>query len=801
MKVPLSWLKEYVDIVLPVSELAEKLTMAGLEVSDIEVIGGGWDNIVVSEIVSIKPHPNADRLRLATLDLGGKQQTVVCGAPNLTIGDKVPFAGLGAELIDSHTGERVRLKPAKIRGVASEGMICSERELGISENHEGIMVLTAEAKVGTPLSQLLGETILDVDLTPNRPDCMSVIGIAREVAALTGQMVHIDEIDYQEGETPADSFASIEIVDPELCPRYCASILTNIKIEPSPTWMQQRLLACGMRPISNIVDVTNYVAMEYGQPLHAFDLKYVTDSHIIVRRGYQGEKMATLDGIERQLSENMLVIADKRGAVAVAGIMGGESSEITDKTSTVLLESANFNQVIIHEGSTSLKLATEASLRFEKGLSKDLALIALRRATQLMVEVCGAAAAKGVIDVYPGKQDPHIMRFNYSEVKRLLGIEMSPDNIRQALERFGFECRNADSDDYIDVATPWWRTDISCRADLVEEVLRIVGYDTLPVTMLSTPLPEGVSDPRQDFRKKVREVMLSCGLQEVITYSMTNLDYLKKLSPDLKMVGPEPLKAANPMSRENEYMRPTLRPGLLSVLARNQRYQQKGTGFFEIAHVFLPQEDDLPQEDEILCALVGGLQTDMYWHGKEEVIDFYFAKGIAETLFEKLRLKAEFSESADISLYPGRAASINVGSIQVGVIGQLHPAVASAYDISETTFLLEMDIGKLLSLSEATFYYQTVNRFPGTIRDIALLVDEQLAYEQVATLIRKISLIKEVTLFDCYQGKQVPAGKKSLAFRLVYQNPERTLSDEEVDKIQKQLLKRLQNEIGATLRD
>ncbi len=800
MKVPISWLREYVDIVLPVQELADRLTMAGLEVGDIEVVGGQWDNIVVSEIVAIKPHPNADRLRLATVDLGGRQQTVVCGAPNLTIGDKVPFAGLDATLYDSHSGERVRLKPAKIRGVASEGMVCSERELGISDSHEGIMVLPVEAEIGQPLAELLGDTILDIDLTPNRPDCMSVIGIAREVAALTGQKVHIPEIHYEEGQLPADSFASIEIVDPELCPRYCASILNDIEIGPSPQWMQQRLLACGMRPISNIVDVTNYVALEYGQPLHAFDLNYVTDNHIIVRRAHNGEKMATLDGIERQLNENMLVIADKKGAVAVAGIMGGESSEITGATKTVLLESANFNQVIIHEGSTSLKLATEASLRFEKGLSRELALLALRRATQLMIELCGATAARGIIDVYPGKEEPQTISLPYSEVKRLLGFEIASREIKQTLENLGFTCNEMD-DHEIAVTVPWWRTDVGCRADLVEEVLRMVGYDTLPATMLSTPIPEGEDNPLEGFRVKVREVMLSCGLQEVITYSMTNLDYLKRLSPDKTLVGPEPLKAANPMSREQEYMRTTLRPGVLAVLARNQRYQQKGIGFFEIGNAFIPRDDDLPQENEMLCVLAGGLQADMYWHSRGEAIDFYFIKGIAEALFRKLRLTADFVEVEDKSLLPGRAASIQVKDTGVGVIGELHPDVASAYDISDTAYLLELDLGKLMVLSEQGYLYQPITRFPGTIRDIALLVDEGASYEQIASLIKNVSLVKDVTLFDCYQGKQVPAGKKSLAFRLVYQNPERTLSDDEVDKVQKQLLKRLQKETGATLRD
>src|SRR4030043_685626 len=404
MKVSLRWLKEYVDISTPLEELCERLTMAGLEVGGMEVVGGSWDYIVVGKIVDVSAHPNADRLRMGTVDLGKQRSTVVCGAPNVAVGDKVAFANVGAQLIDGHSGEMVQLKPAKIRGVVSEGMICSEKELGISDSHEGIMTLSSEATIGTPLTEYLGDAILDMDITPNRPDCLSVMGIAREIAALTGSKLHIPEVSYQELGRAIDLDAAVGVVEPDLCPRYCASLLAGIKVASSPQWMRQRLSACGMRPINNIVDVANYVMLEYGQPLHAFDYNEIRGKQIIVRRAGNGEVITTLDGVERKLNSDVLVIADKERAVAVAGIMGGGDTEVTNSTTTVLIESENFNQAVIHQGSLGLRLGSEASLRFEKGLSRDLPLIALKRATQLLMELAGGKVAEGIIDVYPGKK-------------------------------------------------------------------------------------------------------------------------------------------------------------------------------------------------------------------------------------------------------------------------------------------------------------------------------------------------------------------------------------------------------------
>ena len=801
MKVSLRWLKEYIDISMPLDELCERLTMAGLEVGEVGVIGGSWDNIVVGKIIDVNAHPNADRLRLVTVDLGKQHSTVVCGAPNVAVGDKVAFALVGAQLIDGHSGEMMQLKPAKIRGVVSEGMICSEKELGVSDNHEGIMILSAEATVGVPLPEYLGDIILELDITPNRPDCLSVIGIAREVASLTGGNLHIPEVSYDESERAIDSYAAVEIVEPALCPRYCASLLSGIKITTSPQWLQLRLLACGMRPINNIVDVTNYVMLEYGQPLHAFDYDEVRGNQIIVRRAGNGEAITTLDGSERTLNPNILVIADRERAIAVAGIMGGADTEVTESTTNVLIESANFNQAVIHRGSLSLRLSSEASLRFEKWLSRELPLIALKRATQLMIELAEGEAAKGVIDVYPGRRQGQTVLLPVADIKRLLGVELDVSQACKTLDLLGFGCRQTKSNSQVQVAVPWWRTDISCAADLVEEIARIIGYDEIPATMLGSPLPRHEIIPMLPLRQQLRSILVSCGFQEVLNYTLTSLEVLGRLSPDLSLIGPTPMKVANPMSREQEYLRTSLRAGLLSVLARNERYQEGDIRLFEIGKVFLPIERDLPHEKEMLCSVLSGSQRRLSWRGEEEPIDFFVAKGVLETVLSRLGLTVSFKASEDESLFPGKSADVVVGNEKLGVVGELHPKVAKAFELSGTAYLTEIALDKLSSFTVALKEYQPIPRYPSTSRDIALLVDEQTTYQQICSIVQSFSLVNSVTLFDFYVGEQVPAGKKSLAFRIVYQSSTHTLTDSEVDDVQQQILAKLQRDSGATLRN
>ena len=799
MKVPLKWLKDYVDIDIPVDELAGKLTLAGLEVSGIQIIGGSWDKVIVGRILAVDPHPNADRLRLATVDLGNRQITVVCGAPNLVVNDNIAFALVGANLIDGHSGVIEELKPAKIRGVVSEGMICAEKELGISDQYEGILVLPQEYEVGRPLADYLGDVIMDIDITPNRADCLSVMGIAREVAAITGNPFRMPDLVYAEGNKEAGAYASVEIKDPDLCPRYCAGIVDGITIGPSPLWMQDRLAACGARPINNIVDVTNYVMLEFGQPLHAFDYRDIRGHKIIVRRAADGEIMYTLDEVERKFSGNILLITDAERAVAVAGIMGGLSSEVRDSTTIVLIESANFSQAAIHRGSQELKLGSEASARFEKGLNPELAMMAVKRATQLMAQLGGGKAAKDIIDVYPGKKERKPIPLSEGDIKRTLGMTISENNIRKSLESLGLHCTKGNKGTIL-VDVPWWRNDINITADLVEEVARATGYENIPVSMLSSPLPTGESAPAVAFRRNLQDILVGCGFQEIITYPLTSLEVLGKLSTGPEMPAPEPHKIANAMSMELEYLRTSLRTGILSVLSRNQRNRENNIRLFEIAKIFLPRPKDLPAENEILCALIDTVVPEMYWQSAPAPVDFYFVKGIVETLLARFGIKADYLFGNDVTLSPAKNADIVVDSMKIGVIGEVHPAVLMCFDIAEPAFLFELDVDKLLVLASKPLVYKAVTKYPGTTRDIAVLLDAGVTYQKVVDIIKGFSLVSDNQLFDLYVGEQIPEGKKSIAFRLIYQAADRTLTDEEVDKVQKRILERLSKELGATLR-
>lgn len=800
MKVPLKWLKDYVDIEISNQDLANKLTMAGLEVSEIQVVGGSWEKVVVGQILEINQHPNADRLRLATVDMGKGKQTVVCGAPNLVVGDKIAFAFSGAKLIDGHTGKLEELRPAKIRGVESSGMICSEKELGISENHEGILVLPADFEIGRPLTDYLGDVIFDIDITPNRADCLSIMGIAREIAALTGKPFKMPDLSYPESDKPVGSYASVEIHAPDLCPRYCATVIDGITIGPSPIWMQERLKACGARPINNIVDVTNYVMLEFGQPLHSFDYKQIRGQKIIVRRAAEGETMYTLDEQDHKFSNNVLLIADAERPVAVAGIMGGLSSEVREYTTSILLESANFSQAAIHRGSLELKLASEASARFEKGLNPGLALMAVKRATQLIAQLGGGKAARGIIDVFPGRKESKSVSVSERDVKRLLGIDLKLADIKKYLELLGLPCRTGDSNNIL-VDEQWWRNDIKCTADLVEEVARITGYENIPETMLSSSLPCGTSAPIVKFRQEIREFMVAAGFQEIITYPLTSVEVMQKLSYDTGTQPQEMLKIANPMNHDLEYLRTSLRMGVLSVLSRSQRMRDNNNiRLFEIAKVFIPRPKDLPRENELLCGLVDSVSPEVYWQSKPVQADFYFTKGVVNELLERLGVKAAYVPGNDATFNPAKCADIMAGSKKIGVIGEIHPVVLKNFDISEPACIFELDIDKLLALASKPLVYKPVSRYPATIRDIAILVDASVLYQKIVEIVKTFSLVVDILLFDLYEGKQVPEGKKSMAIRLIYQATDHTLKDEEVERVQKLILERLSKELGAVLR-
>jgi phenylalanyl-tRNA synthetase beta chain len=802
MKVPINWLKDYVDVTLPPSELAEKLTLASFEAEEVTATGEGWNNIIVGQLIAVNPHPNADRLRLATVDLGTEQEIVVCGAPNLNIGDMIAFARVGARLINPYNGEVEELKTAKIRGVASSGMICSEKELGISDNHEGILVLAETAVKGTRLADYMGDTVLDLDVTPNRPDCLSVVGIAREVAGLTGQKTHIPEIEYEETEISIEDKISIEIADPDLCSRYCASLITDVEITDSPAWLQERLIACGQRPINNIVDITNYVMLEYGQPLHSFDYERIGGKKIIVRRATEGEEFYTLDEAERKLTQNMLVIGDGERTVAIAGVMGGLNSEVTDATTSILLEAASFNAASIHYTSHHLGLTSEASMRFERGISAGMTIPALKHATKLIAELGNGKIARGIVDVYPGQQTSESVDLTAEKTSRVLGMEVSPEQITESLIALGFDCKAEGGK--IKATAPYWRSDIKLAEDLIEEVARIIGYDKIPTTLFRDPIPSHDPDTDLAVVRAIRQCLTGYGFQEIMTYTMTGLQSLSNLLAEPAPPEPMPLRVLNPMTADQEYMRPNLRANILTTLAANRRYEEEGIRLFELGKIFIPSEKGLPVESEVLCGVMSGDRVEKSWLGGDGSYDFYDVKGAVEALLEHLGITAEFEKGDDKSLHPARQAAIvikdNGMKVKLGVIGEVHPKVADAFEISETVGLFELNINSLLPFTSGVKTYETVSRFPSIYRDLALVVDAGVSHQMILDIIKRVSLISEVRLFDVYSGKQVAPGKKSLAYRLVYQSPTHTLTDEEVNKVQEQILKRLTDKLGATLR-
>ena len=802
MKIPFSWLRQYVDLDLTGEDLAHRLTMAGVEVGDV-VETGGWNDCIVGLVLEVKPHPQADRLSLCRVSTGAEELGVVCGAPNVATHQKICLARIGANLFNAHSGKHEVLKAARIRGVESQGMICSELELGLGDNHDGILVLPEDAPVGTPLNQQLGDTVLDLELTPNRLDCLSVLGVAHEVAALTGTTVREPGTSYAEEGPPIGSLVSISVADAGLCPRYTASLVQGIKVGPSPVWLQQRLTKAGQRPINNIVDVTNFVMLEMNQPLHAFDFHKVTDATVIVRRAEEGETLVTLDGEDRRLNRDTLVIADARRAVGLAGLIGGENSEIGPGTTSVLLESATFDAMNNRETAQNLGLRTEATLRFEKGLRPELAPIALRRATQLILEVAGGEAAKGIIDVHTGDIAAPVVRLTTRRLRKVLGMEMDLDAAQKVLASLGFSSARVDAE-ALDVTAPYWRNDITIEEDLVEEVVRTIGYDTVPTTMLSTPIPYRRPAPMTELTPRIKDAMVAAGMQEVINYPLVSrqeLDDVEHPPSELPL-----LRVVNPLNAEQGILRPTLRASLLATLAFNEaRDEGRGEGpfrLFELGRVFLPQAGGLPDEQETLAGLLAGRRWEYSWLVDDEPLSFYDAKGIVSAVLARLGIEAQYQPAEEAFFQPGRCASVSARGLELGIVGEVHPTVRERFDINaQTVSLLELNLSLVLqAIPQNQRRFKPLSRYPAATRDMALVVPEDVPAGRVQDIIARHRLVQRVDLFDIYAGDNVAEGAKSLAFHVDFQSQERTLTAEEVSRSLQGLLKTLEREVGASLR-
>lgn len=801
MKVTYNWLKEFVDFDLTPAELAHLLTMLGLEVDAIEECGAGLDEVIVARVVERAQHPNADKLSLCRVDNGREILNVVCGAQNFKSGDTVALAQVGATLPGDF-----KIKRSKIRGEESCGMLCSEKELGLADESAGIMVLPEHYQLGTPLFEAMGikDTVFEIGLTPNRADCLSVIGIAREIAAKLGTKVRYAPPVVEEGDTEVTAVAAVEILDPDLCPRYTARYISGCTIAPSPQWLVNRLQAVGQRSISNVVDITNYVLMEYGHPLHAFDFRQLAGGRIIVKRAAEGEKFTTLDGQERTLGAADLTIRDAERAVALAGIMGGENSEIAADTTTILLESAYFNPSAIRLTSKRLGIHTESSHRFERGADPNIVTMALDRATDLIARLAGGTVAKGIIDVFPQPQPPRTIPFRVARVQEIIGIALDEAAIAAIFRSLEFDVQSA-GDGMLAVTVPTFRVDIEREIDLVEEVARLHGFENIPLTM---PVAEVFSDrvPRyQRLERQLRSLLVAEGFNEVINFSFASCSDIQKLNLAAADRRRTAVALLNPLVDEHAVMRTTLLPGLLQTASRNFSLRNFNLRLFEMRRVYwINPGGELPDEPLHVAGIMTGLRAPEGWNQLKEPVDFFDLKGVVETVADLFKLpRLDFVQGGVEPFYhPGKSAALLCRDTLIGTLGEIHPDVQEAFELERTVYYFELDFAKLIELSAEQVKIVPPSRFPDTYRDIAMLVNLQTPAAAVVDCIKgvKSDKVTIVEIFDVYTGDKIPADQKSLAVRVRYGSSERTLTDDEVNRIHQKIVGALTAGLQVTIR-
>jgi phenylalanyl-tRNA synthetase beta chain len=801
MKVSLNWLKDYVEIHIGLKELIDLLTMAGLEVEEAISMGGGLEKVVVAEIRSIRKHPNADRLSLVEVKTYQETFSIVCGATNIKEGQKVPLALVGARLPNG-----IEIKKSKIRGIPSEGMLCSEIELALGQNASGIMILPTHVPVGVDLGEAMGlkDTILDISITPNRPDCLCVIGVAREIAALTHQKVKYPTFSLSDQGEEIHQKTSVTILDQDLCPRYVARMIDGVKIGPSPHWMSDRLEKVGVRSINNVVDVTNYVMMEYGQPLHAFDFELLEEGRIVVRRAKEGEEFVTLDGVKRTLDREMLMICDGVKPVAIAGVMGGLNSEIKEDTRKVLLESAYFNPAGNRRASKKLGLETEAAYRFGRGIDYGGCLSAANRAAQLIQELAKGRVLEGVVDAYPDTIEPSPIQLSIRKIHQVLGTEVSAKQVRGYLEDLELEVREEDEDILV-VTPPSFRGDLEREIDLIEEVARLDGYERIPITIPKGPPSSEERSKEFLVERKVIDTLIYHGYHEVITYSFTSPDSWDAVGLPLHDPRRQHLRILNPLTEDLSVMRTTLIPGLLETARYNVSWKNSNLKLFELKKVFIPQEGErLPKEVKFLVGLAMGFDRDPHWAFSPRAVDFFDIKGCVEDLLEALKIRElKFDKAEGIPyLHPGKASRVILNHEVLGVLGELHPQVLGHYEIHGKGYLFEMDFSKMVQWAGEEMRFQALPKFPEVYRDLSVVVDKDLESESVMEAIRTFRqpFVEEVSLFDIYEGPPIPVGKKGISYRIRYQANDRTLTDEEVNQYHEKIVTRLKEVFSLELR-
>jgi phenylalanyl-tRNA synthetase beta chain len=850
MKIPISWLKDFIDIDIPIPELAHQMTMAGLEVEeirfvglpipkersrDVRLVGMEWDRekLVVAAVSEVMPHPNADRLVLCKLFDGQQEHIVLTGAPNLfefkgkgplSKPLKVAYAKEGAQIYDGHAEGQVlmTLKRAKIRGVESYSMACSEKELGISDEHEGIIILDETAPVGMSLVDYLGDAVMEVSILPSTARCANILGVAREVAAITGKTLKtMDDGRWSMVNGQSSSvgdFARIEITNPELNPRFVLGLIRDIQIRPSPYKAQLRLKLAGMRPINNIVDATNYAMLEIGEPLHAFDYDVLLRRagcrtvRIITRTAMPGEKLVTLDGVERALDENTVLVCDSNGPLSIAGVMGGAESEVNEKTVNILLEGAAWNFINIRKTAGAQNLPSEASYRFSRGVHPAMAARGVRRGLDLMQAWADGEIAPGLVDVYPLPPAQPEIQIGPGDVKRWLGIELSAEDIAGLLRRLEFQVTI--SGDTVMVVAPDHRLDIgegvTGKADVIEEIARIYGYDRIPETRMADQLPPQIGNPLLEKEERVRDLLVVQGLQEIVSYRLSTPEREARRLPAGSAGDDKPyVRLANPISSDKVVMRHSVLASVLEIAEHNARIRER-LALFEIGPIFLSSEQgDLPDELQRLSILLTGPRDMPTWQETDNTpMDFYDLKGLLTDLLDGLHIPdVHYEPGTNPTFHPGKCARILSGERQLGVFGELHPQVRARYDWPVAyngipILAADMDMDAILALVPALYETAAVPEFPPVLEDLALVVDESLPAERVAELIRQTGgkVVREVRLFDVYRGEKIGAGKKSLAYSITYQAAEKTLSDKDVAGIRTHILRRLEQELGAVLR-
>ena len=787
MKLPMSWLNDYTKVGVTPKEYCDAMTLSGSKVDGYEMIGQGIERVVVGKIEKIEAHPDADKLVVCAVNIGESTIQIVTGAKNVFEGAFVPVALHGAHLPDGTV-----IKKGKLRGVVSEGMMCSTDELGMTEGvATGILILEGQPALGEDIKKTLGldEVIVDFDITSNRPDCLSIIGLARESAITLGEEFHIPPVTVRENSEKVGDYISVSVDDKELCPRYMARVVKNIKIEPSPEWMQRRLEGCGVRAINNIVDITNYVMLEYGQPMHAFDINYLQGHKICIRKAHEGETIVTLDETERKLTSDMLVICDQNRPVAVAGVMGGLNSEIQDSTKTIVFESANFSGASVRATAKALGMRTEASARYEKELDAELPEAAVNRACQL-IELLGAGeVVGGAIDCCAPKVPMNSILLRPEKINQFLGTEIPEEEMIRILKRL--ECKI----DGKEVTPPVFRKDLESEADLAEEIARFYGYDKITSTLMRGEAVAGGKTEKQKMEDCVKRTLAALGLYEIYTYSFTDPKSFDKLRLPARSKLRECVTIVNPLGEEQSVMRTQHYNEMMKTLALNNSHRNQNVGLFELAMVYRPKAlpvTELPEEREMLTI---GMYGDC---------DFYSLKGILEELLAQMNI-ADYKVTArrdHPTFHPGKTAELTVGGTPAGIFGAVHPTVCANYGLEQEAFMAELDFGVLLEHGNTKKSYHPLPKFPAVTRDLAMLCDDSVEVGSIEEIIRQCgrSLIEEIKLFDIYKGKQIPTGKKSVAYSIVFRDPNKTLEEQDVNRVMDKILTRLEEKLSVELR-